>query len=159
MLNTLNIPKEKDHAFRKDIYLLGRDKFGTKHWLEAPSWDCNWYWGFGYIETYTNNNSPSTRNDISSHSHAGNFMEYATSTDRILVETTFTEKEAWKLCELFTRFNLLSEMAGYYHRGGCNMTELHDSKEDLAKCKQINEEEIPYITSEILKILTPNKVN
>lgn len=44
--------KEKRHAFGKDIYLLGVDADGTRYWLEAPSWDCGWYWGFGYVEVY-----------------------------------------------------------------------------------------------------------
>ena len=48
--------KQTTTAFKKKIYLLGADAEGTKYWLEAPSWDCDWYWGFGYVETYTNNN-------------------------------------------------------------------------------------------------------
>jgi hypothetical protein len=46
------LSKRKSHAFGKDIYLIGKDKSGTNYWLESPSWDCDWYWGFGYIETY-----------------------------------------------------------------------------------------------------------
>ena len=61
--------KQKNHAFGKDIYLLGKDNGDTLYWLEAGSWDCKWYWGFGYVETYTNNNHPSRSRDISSHQH------------------------------------------------------------------------------------------
>ena len=43
--------KEKRKAFGKKIYLLGKDAEGVKYWLEEASWDCNWYYGFGYIET------------------------------------------------------------------------------------------------------------
>ena len=50
--------KEKRFAFGKNIYLLGSDKDGVKYWLEEASWDCGWYWGFGYVETYTNNSNP-----------------------------------------------------------------------------------------------------
>ena len=63
------INKNKSHAFNKDIYLLGSDSDGIKYWLEAPSWDCDRYWGFGYVETYTNNENPSLSKDIKSHSH------------------------------------------------------------------------------------------
>jgi hypothetical protein len=63
------IKKQKSHAFGKDIYLIGVDEYKKKHWLEAPRWDCGWYWGFGYIETYTNNNNPSYSDDIESHQH------------------------------------------------------------------------------------------
>ena len=61
--------KQTTIAFNKKIYLLGADAEGTKYWLEAPSWDCGWYFGFGYVETYTNNNCPSKAADINSHQH------------------------------------------------------------------------------------------
>jgi hypothetical protein len=61
--------KRKSHAFNKDIYLLGKNRYGELVWLESPTWDCGWYWGFGYVETYTNNKRPDLARDISSHSH------------------------------------------------------------------------------------------
>lgn len=67
--------KQKSKAFRKEIYLLGCDSSGQNYWLEAPSWDCNWYWGFGYIETYTNNSNPSISKDIESHQHWCNRLQ------------------------------------------------------------------------------------
>jgi hypothetical protein len=66
--------KQKDHAFGKDVYLLGTDENGIRYWLEAASWDCGWYWGFGYIETYKNNQTPSKAQDFDSHEHANNFL-------------------------------------------------------------------------------------
>ena len=36
--------KKKSHAFGKDVYLLGTIN-GKMQWLEAPSWNCGWYWG------------------------------------------------------------------------------------------------------------------
>ena len=60
--------KKKIYAFGYH-YLLGIDSVGIKHYVEAPSWDCGWYWGFGYIESYTNNNSPGTSRDKQSHQH------------------------------------------------------------------------------------------
>lgn len=62
---------EKQVARRKgkNVYLLGRDQEGNKRWLAAPSWDCGWYWGFGYIETYQQNWSPEKARDISEHTH------------------------------------------------------------------------------------------
>jgi hypothetical protein len=113
--------KQQSHAFGKTVYLLGADEHGTKYWLEAPSWDCEWYWGFGYIETYTRNDSPSTSKDINSHQHAGDFMDWCmewNGKEPTLKETTFSNSEAWELCELFSRFEMFKDMAGYYHRGG-----------------------------------------
>ena len=63
------IEKKKTEAFGKKTFLLGEDEEGVKYWLTAAKWDCGWYWGFGYIETYTNNKNPNNARDISSHSH------------------------------------------------------------------------------------------
>jgi hypothetical protein len=63
------IKKEQNFAFGKDVFLLGQDKEGIKYWLEAPKFDCGWYWGFGYVETYTNNDNPGKAKDINSHQH------------------------------------------------------------------------------------------
>lgn len=152
--------KQQSRAFGKEVYLLGADEDGIKYWLEAPSWDCGWYWGFGYIETYTSNNNPSTSRDINTHQHAGDFMDWCiewNSKTPTLKETTFSNKEAWELCELFKRFNLFKNLAEYYHSGGCHVTSLGDDKKDIETCKRINEIDIPYITGKIVEILKPNK--
>ena len=63
------LAKKQSKAFGKDIYLLGEDQDGIKYWLQSPSFDCGWYWGFGYIMTYTNNRRPDLAKDIDSHQH------------------------------------------------------------------------------------------
>jgi hypothetical protein len=62
----------KKHSFKKfgnEYRLLLIEEDGTKVYLEKHSWDCGWYWGMGYVETFTNNNRPEFSDDISSHSH------------------------------------------------------------------------------------------
>lgn len=153
------LKKEKSHAFGKDVYLLGKDEDGIRYWLEAPSWDCGWYWGFGYIETYQENRSPEKARDIDCHSHADNFMcEYFTEwngSKPILKESTFSEKEGWKLSELFRRFYTLKEAAGMFGRGGCHVSGTSEDLKRVEWAKEINEKLIPQTTSEILNILTP----
>lgn len=68
------IQKRKSHAFGKDVYLLGRGTDKCHYWLEAPKWDCGWYWGFGYIETYMNDLKPESSRDIISHEHWSGFV-------------------------------------------------------------------------------------
>ena len=63
-----------NNVFGKNIYLLGQDKDGINYWLESPSWDCAWYWGFGYVETYTNNRNPAKAKDITLHTHLDSVM-------------------------------------------------------------------------------------
>ena len=67
------VKKVNYKMFGKQIYLIGINREGEKVFLEAPSWDCDWYWGFGYLETYTNNYQITRSKDISSHSHFDNF--------------------------------------------------------------------------------------
>ena len=60
--------KHKSHAFGKDVYFLGTLR-GVPQWLEEPTWDCERYWGCGYIEEYTRPTLPAASRDISSHTH------------------------------------------------------------------------------------------
>jgi hypothetical protein len=155
--------KRKSHAFNKDIYLLGKNKYGELVWLESPSWDCGWYWGFGYVETYTNNKRPDLARDISSHSHFDGLVwhkdannNYVYHINDELNETPLTDYEAWELSDLMKRFYTLRESAEVFHRGNANYTSntKHDSKnEDLAK--YINEVELPKIFARVIEILTP----
>ena len=154
--------KQKSHAFGKDIYLLGADSEGIYYWLEAPSWDCGWYWGFGYIETYTNNEKPALSKDIDSHQHATDFISRWftewNGSKPILEVKTFDEKEGWELSELFKQFYFLREAAEMFGRGKANVAKTKiDAWKDPIKVKEINEVLIPMITKRVIEILTPTE--
>jgi len=154
--------KKTSRAFGKEIFLLGEDSDGTYYWLEEPKWECDWYWGFGYIETYTNNKHPEKARDINSHSHANNFMsEYFTEwngSKPILKNKTFSDSEGWELSELFKQFYFLRESAENFGRGKCHVANtLIDTWEKPELVKEINEILIPKITKRILEILTPSE--
>ena len=161
-----NLKKQVNHAFGKDIYLLGQDAYGQNYWLEAPSWDCGWYWGFGYVETYANNRNPQRSKDISSHRHIdGSFMgnvngKYVHNIYEcpIFVNTTFTEAEGWILSELFKTFYSLKESAQMFGMGGSHIATnpLNDIIKNEEYVKHINTVLIPAITKKILQILTPD---
>jgi hypothetical protein len=157
--------KEKSHAFGKDIYLLGADSDGVKYWLEAPSWDCEWYWGFGYVETYTNNANPGRSRDIQSHEHFdglvgfkkdnGDYIHHLNESPRFS-ETVLTSSESWELADLMKRFYTLRESAGIFHRGTAHLTSntRRDSK-NLEMEKYINEVELPEIFKAVIDLLSP----
>jgi hypothetical protein len=171
-----SIDKETTRAFGKRIYLLGIDKNDCYFWLEEPSFDCGWYWGFGYIEKYTNNN-PSIARDIISHSHfkgeiigeqeiynskMGGFQkgEYKYHlNEHDLKASVLSDDESWKLSELMNSFYLLSEVAGFFHRGGSHISEnpLISVLKDENMYRKINEVLIPKIFVEIDKLLKSNK--
>ena len=41
--------KEIKKIFNKKNYLLGINKEGHKVCLEERAFDCDWYWGIGYV--------------------------------------------------------------------------------------------------------------
>jgi len=157
------LKKQKSNAFNKDVYLLGTIN-NKMQWLEAPKWDCGWYWGFGYVEEYTTHDKPEISRDITSHTHIDSllnnkpFHELGTCFDK----TTFSEKEKWDLAELFKQFYLLKEMAAFSHKklAGCHITTSPVNHGDLKEWNiKINKEMIPRITTKILEILTPEVEN
>ncbi len=138
----------------KNLYLLGKDSEDVAYWLEAPSWDCGWYWGFGHIYTYPNNN---TAKESKTFQHIDNPMRWFVYSNVLpkLAKVPYTEDEAWKLVELFKQFYLLRDMAGYYKRGGCYISVLDNHKrlQDRTQTKNLNNIRIPEITKQIINIL------
>ena len=154
--------KKISRAFGKDIYLLGKNEYGEFIWLESPSWDCDWYWGFGYVETYTNNKRPDLARDVSSHSHFNGLVWHKDNGEYIyhineIMETPLTDSESWELSDLMKRFYTLRESAEVFHRGNANYTSKtgHDSTNHEME-KYINEVELPKIFARIIEILSPN---
>ena len=138
--------KQTTIAFKKKIYLLGADAEGTKYWLEAPSWDCDWYWGFGYVETYTNNNYPNRSRDINSHQHFDSLFLNDSKVSafdafkEFFNETTLNEKEIHLLIDYMSSFYKLKDVAKTLGVGYSNMTET---------AKEINEKILPAIFKRI----------
>lgn len=154
--------KEKLYKFGKNIYLLGRRKEDNKKvYLEDASWDCGWYWGFGYLETYTNENIEIAR-DIQTHSHFDtdilkgkshgfdNFKEYFS-------ETPLSDDEIWEICDYMQTFYTLRETAEIFGRGYSHFTEA--AKIDKLKIDEyvenINKNLLPLLFDKIRNILTP----
>ena len=152
--------KRKEHAFGRDIYLIGKDKNGRNHWIVQGSWDCEWYWGFGYVQTYTNNNNPAQARDIETHSHFdsmffnGNKNGFDNFKD-FFVETPFTDSEIWEICELMKSFYIARNYADMVHVGGAHYTE-NPAKYVVANGEhynEINKVMIPTIMDELYKIM------
>lgn len=176
------LTKVYTRGLSKDVYLLGVDNDGLAYWLEAPSWDCGWYWGFGYVETFTQNWNPSASRDINGHEHIdtsflgqetiskwddigkqyienkGKYIHNIYDSSKFKY-TTFSEKEGWTLSELFKSFYLLGESAGLFGSGSAHTSSnpVEDVLKDETLTKRINEVMIPAVTAEIIKILSPKK--
>lgn len=149
--------KQTTIAFKKKIYLLGADAEGTKYWLEAPSWDCDWYWAFGYVETYTNNDCPSRARDINSHQHFDSLFLNDSKVNafdafkEFFKETTLDQKEIWLLIDYMYSFYALKRAAGILGMGYSHMTEKAKLSEvkNSEMAKEINEKILPAIFKQI----------
>ena len=102
--------------------LLGKTENGDKVYLQKASYDCDWYFGFGYIAVFEKN-----RSEQSTHTH---WDSYFTGSSHVqpeditekLAETPFSKKELWILCDLMKTFYSLKETSGVYNRGNSHLT-------------------------------------
>jgi len=176
------IEKQKSHAFGKDVYLLGINEYGEKMWLEAAKWDCEWYWGFGYIETYQLGNGktcePERANDINSHTHwdsriYGKQEKYNTEKSAFLPTefhhhfndhkefqaTVLSDNESWQLADLMKTAYTLKATAELYHTGNSHLTSVSGLSLKNKKAENnINKVLLPRVFDAIYKILEPKQV-
>jgi hypothetical protein len=145
----------------KKYYYLGSDADGLKHYLEAGSFDCGWYWGFGYIEAFTNNTAPQLSRDICVHTHfdscllnGGGFVDRFRE---LFTDTPLSTNEIWQLLELMQSFYTARKYSDMLHTGGAHITSnpAGDTIKSDTEYKRINECVIPAIMAEVYKLLDP----
>ena len=150
--------KQISEAFGKKIFLIGKLD-GQKIWLEEPSWDCSWYWGFGYLKIYTHKN-PKLAKDSILHTHVNMLLNESNTCNiydiKGLTDQTFTSKQAWELSELFEQFYLMKKTCEFFGRGKCHIAETTcENFKNTDISTDINTRIIPAITERILEILSP----
>ncbi len=160
---SFNIMKKKvDKAFGKKQYLLGQ-KDGTYYWLEEAKWECEWYWGLGYVETFTNNENPHLAVDIDSHSHFCMFFDEGNGYDafkEFFDETVVSDKELWTLIECMKSLYTLREYSDFLYRGGSHYT-TNPCKELIhndTEYERINKELIPALLNQVYELLSDKEV-
>ena len=90
--------RKKLGKVREDYYnasLAGRVIYLSKH-----SFDCGWYWGFGYIG---NNHL---------HTHFSYILERPQLVTDVFSDTSITEATWWNIQDLFKQAYILKEYAG-----------------------------------------------
>ena len=154
----MKLKKMMDIRNGRKNYFLGLNKNGDKMWLVAPSWDCGWYWGLGYIKTYQQNWSPSNARDILCHTH----FDYVFPTSDSFVDefndTPFTRNEKWKIYEYMKELYTLRHYADMMHRNGMNITKgskalKEENEENYKEYNRINNILIPNVWEELEAIL------
>ena len=119
---------------------------GEKVWLPPPSWDCGWYWGYGYIQ---NINLHTHFNMLDTNDNLFNAIQKR-------FDSTFTLQgdKLWTFCELMVTFYALKEIVEVYGRGGSFYASnpLADIIRNHEEVKRINETLLPKIFIEIDKL-------
>lgn len=153
--------KRKTHAFGKDLYLLGMDKTGVYYWLEQAKFDCGWYWGLGYVETYTNNKNPERAKDINSHQHFDSLFFSGPSHGfdnfkNFFTKTPLSDAEIWQLMEIMKSLYTAREFSDMIYRGGAHYTKnpCTDIIKNSEEYKRINESVIPSLLNKLYEILS-----
>lgn len=150
--------KQTIEKFGKKYYLLGtRKEDNKKVWLEQASFDCDWYWGIGYIEVFNR-----TYTDIDEHTHFDSlFLEtnvYNSFKD-YFNETTLNDNEIWQLLELMHTIYRLRKYSDTIYQNGSHITsnniENKIFSEDIYKkmYNKINNEDIPKLLKEVYNLL------
>lgn len=138
-------------------YYIG-DVNGEKIYLRPPSWDCGWYWGFGYL----GNTNCHYHVDGLKRTHGCNLFD---AFRREFGDTfKITDSDLWQLCELFELFYHFKAQAELYHRGGMGLTtipSLTDEFKDESKWEHVVGTIMPRIFHEIYTVLgnAQNKYN
>lgn len=155
------LKKKSVIAFGKRVFLLGVDSNKDAYWLESATWDCDWYWGGGYVETYTNNWRPDKSTDIKSHSHFDSMFFRVKNKHgfdafkSFFVDTPFSDSEIWEICELMKSFYIAREYSDMLYEGGAHYTSnpAKTAIQSKNEYNRINNKVIPTIMHELYKIL------
>ena len=145
-------------------YLLGKNHDGEYVWLEKESWDCGWYFGFGYLHTYSNNRCPERSKDLTSHFHFDStFLNknkaYKDVFKEYFKETVLTDAEIYELCDYMKTFYTLKSVAELFKNGYSHQTE-RAKIEELKSEEQrdlVNKVWLPEVFVRIENLLTPEE--
>ena len=150
--------KQTIEKFGSKYYLLGtRKEDNKKIWLQEGNFDCDWYWGVGYIEVFNHNYT-----DISEHTHFDSLFLKRNIFDSFkdyFKDTTLSDNEIWQLLELMQTIYTLREMSDTIHRRGSHITtadiENHIFNENiyLNMYDKISNDTIPTLLNTVYELL------
>jgi hypothetical protein len=110
----------------------------SKIYVSKHSWDCGWYWSFGYLgnkdchyhfETYLQHKEPFTGARLDTYAIA-----------KVFTNTWLTQDDWWVLLDLFRQAYALKDCAAVYRYGGfmTTLTGVTDILQDTDKAAQCN---------------------
>ncbi len=165
----MNTPHETKKAilssYPNKIFIGVSDN--EKIYLSAPSWDCGWYWGFGYlgnknchyhVDGLTKHEKYNAEKRVFEYEFTNLFDGFKKHFGNSLV---VRDSQLWQLCELFKTFYLLKETASVLGRGSAGYTSnpCQDVIINKDEANRINSIVLPSIFEAIYKILIPAQEN
>ena len=149
LLRSFNMKKGNKNY---EKYLMGVVD-GENIYLSPPSWDCDWYWGFGYLG---NDNC---------HYHVSGLMKEVNLRDGLVEHfgssLTIRPSDLWTFSELFVSFYALRNTAEVLGRGGSHLSNnpCKDVIINQDEVIRINGVVLPSIFEAIYEILERNRDN
>lgn len=150
------IKKQTTIRFGEKRYLLGiRKKDNKKVYLTEASWDCGWYWGFGYVNAFTSR-------DICDHQHFDSLFlnnNIYDSFKEYFKETPLTNDEIWALLGYMKEFYIMREYSDMLHSGNHitskakNILQEKNQSANNLEYTRINEVLMPELFEKIYKLL------
>lgn len=143
----------------KKYYLGKRKEDGKKVYLISPSWDCGWYWGFGYVETFT-------KNDIYDHQHFDTLFLKENIFDSFINyfdEINIKRDDVWLLLSYMKEFYIMQQYAellkhgGYISTRAISILDEKNKQQNEQEYKRINETLLPELFEKIKKIFEMEK--
>lgn len=131
---------------RKEQIYLGIHE-GEEIYLSKHSWDCGWYWCFGYV---------GNRNR---HFHFDTFLKYPEEANKLFTECNFTDSSWWIIRDLFIQAYALKKVAEIYRYGGhqttrIGITDILNSEE---KARQANAD-LELVLNTLWHFMTTNNL-
>ena len=147
-------------------YYLGTAADGTNYFYQKATFDCDWYWGIGYVESFTNNNYPWRSRDIEQHTHFDYLMDQQTHSGgacmnwfdgfkNVFHETLLTDSEIWKVCEIMKSLYTARKYSDMLFCGGSHYTTnpVSETIKNDAEYERINKVVIPSLSEKLYSIL------
>ena len=132
---------------------IGYGNNGETVYLEKHSWDCDWYWAFGYLNT------------ADMHFHFSSMVPNQSDRNEIKFDLGFDEPytvkldprlNGWELMELFSQAYALKEYYEMFYRGGCGISVSDIGiKKDLKRAEMLKTE-IGALLDEIWNYINKN---
>ena len=141
-------------AYPKNVKLGVVDGRGVM--LRRPSFDCDWYWGFGYLG---NSQCHYHLDGLASMEWKNKDIQGKNLFDQMKIHfgesLVLNDKSLWKFCEIVTTIYTLCKTAEVFNRGGSHFTTNPDA--ELLKHPEmwthINEVLIPAQIASLYKVL------